>query len=64
MPHYYFELRTSDGQVIPDDLGVAVADKAAATREAEEAARSFARDRRLGGYDYSSWYFEIRTESG
>ena len=64
MPRFFFHLRTASGEMIRDEQGVDLADLDAAAREAEIAAGSFADDFRLGGYDYSGCYFEIRGDSG
>ena len=58
------DLRDPTGQVVPDDLGTELADLDAAIREAAETARSFVKDRRLGGYNYEGWYFQIRSDEG
>jgi hypothetical protein len=62
MPRYFFDLCSGDGRVVTDGQGVDLPDLAAVRSEAEETARSFARDRTLGGYDYTGWHFHIRGD--
>jgi len=64
MPRYFFDVQLPDGRLFSDNIGVDLTNDAAALREAEEAASSFAGDRRLGGFDYSGWSFQLRKETG
>jgi hypothetical protein len=64
MPRFFFHIHTPHGELIRDDQGVELADLDTAAREAERTAVSFADDEKLGGYDYSGCYFEIRSNSG
>ena len=64
MPRYFFHIRTPDGRLMRDEIGVELADFDAASREAFAAARGFDADRERGGPDYSGCYFEIRSKTG
>jgi hypothetical protein len=64
MPRFFFDLRAADGLIVPDHLGIELPNVAAAIREAAETAWGFSRDGKLGGYDYTGWYFKIRSRNG
>ncbi len=64
MSRYFFHIRMTDGQLLPDDAGVDLADIAAARQEARFAAESFGRDSKLGGLDYAGCRFEIVSADG
>jgi hypothetical protein len=64
MPRYYFHIRTHQGELIRDEIGVLLPDVEAAREEAHRAAASFSADYKLGGRNYSESYFEVVSEDG
>ena len=64
MPRYFFNIRTTNGELAPDKEGVELADLDAVAREIALAVKAFYEDAKRGGYDYSGCYFEIRSEDG
>jgi hypothetical protein len=64
MPHYFFNVRTLDDDLVEDEDGVDLANVEAACLAAHILATRFAATTKAGGLDYAGCCFEVMREDG
>jgi hypothetical protein len=64
MPHYFFNVRTMDDDLVEDEEGLVLPGVEAAGLAARVLAARFAGSAERGGLDYTGCYFEVTCNDG